>query len=80
LTQPRPAPLRAVPALSLLAAALASAALTACSPKEVILPGPRFDVRQTDEAEATYAKMAEAGTVVTTPPAPPPTRTPPLTK
>ena len=26
-----------------------------------------------------YAKMAEAGTVVTTPPAPPPTRTPPTT-
>lgn len=77
MTRPRPAPARAVPALSLLAAALASAALTACSPKEVILPGPRFDVRQTDEAEAAYAKMAEAGTVVTTPPAPPPTRTPP---
>ena len=77
MTRPRPAPPRAVPALSLLAAALASAALTACSPKEVILPGPRFDVRQTDEAEAAYAKMAEAGTVVTTPPAPLPTRTPP---
>lgn len=71
-----PAARLSAPAALWLAVALMAAALAGCSPREEILPGPRYDVRQADEAAAAYQKAAEAGTLVQTPAPPPPRYTP----
>ncbi|MCA8880597.1 MAG: PQQ-binding-like beta-propeller repeat protein [Rhodobacteraceae bacterium] len=58
-------------------AGLLAALAAGCSGPEVILPGPRYDVRQTDEAAADYAREVQAGTLPQTATRPP-TSTPPV--
>lgn len=56
--------------------ALSGVALAACAPPEEILPGQRYDLRQTQTAAEEFNQRAESGTLVLQQPPQPPDRVP----
>jgi len=55
---------------------IAALAIAACAPPEEILPGERYDLRETDRAQSEFLEAVEAGTLDLTDPGQPPRRVP----